>query len=266
MGHTLVDAIVLRHVDYADSDRIVTVFSRERGRLEGRARGVRKSAKRFAGHLDLFTRGRLSFQEGRGAPRLDGAEVTDAYLGVRADLDRLAWAGALAELALKLYGEAEAHPQAFDALVTALEHLDKAPELRPGLLHLLELRLLEEAGLRPHLDDCVGCGAEVGSGPAFVFHVARGGALCDHCVGADGGVEVEVGTLKLLSRGLRFSPQQAARLHFSPTALRETRALVWAFLRYHVGGGWRARRFLEEMQLGPTAPRAPGSEPSDDGR
>lgn len=259
MSRAVIDALVLRHTDYQDSDRIITVFSRDRGRLDGRARGVRKSVKRFAGHLDLFTRVKLTVSEGRGAPRFEGAEVEEAWLGMRADLDRLAWAGALAELTLKLYGEGEAHPAAFDALIHALTHLDTAPELRPGLLQVTELRLLEEGGLAPHLDACVGCGAGIEAGQRFVFHAARGGVLCVGCAGAGGGLAVDVGTLKALLRSLTFPPDRLDRIRFTGPAGEQCRLLVGSFLRYHVGGGWKARRFLEQVQgLAPSAGEGDG--------
>ena len=251
MARFVVDAIVLKHVDYADSDRIITAFSLERGRIEGRARGVRKSSKRFAGRLDLFTRGQVTIREGRGAPKLEAAEITNAYLGMRVDLDRLAWAGVFSELVLKLYGEGEPHPAAFASLAAALEHLDQPDPVRCGLLYLQELRLLQEAGLKPELGHCVGCGGEVGPGRTFVFHVARGGALCDRCLGVDGGLKVDAGTLRLLQRGMSFSPEKAGRLHFNAAALSQTKAIIWAFLRYHVGGSWRARRFLDQLLVGP---------------
>lgn len=250
MSFSVVDALVLRLVDYRESDRILTLFSRERGKVEGRARGVRSSRHRFAGRMDLLTRVRVNLKEGRGAPQIEEAEVLEAFLGIRADLDRLAWAAALIELVGRIYGEGEAHPTAYDTLLTALRHLDKAEVVSAGLLHLFELRLLDEAGLCPHLGSCVSCGEPVDGGRRFVFHVARGGALCEACQGADGGLVVAPGTLRTLERGLGLPLERAGRLRFSADAAEECRRLVQAFLGYHVGGTFKARRFLESLEQG----------------
>lgn len=243
-----IEALVLKHVNFKDSDRIVTLFSREQGRVEGRARGVRRSTKRYQGRLDLFTRVNLTVGR-RGS--FDGAEVIDAYMGMRDDLERIAWAGAFAELTLSLFGQDEPHPRAYDILCLAMAHLDGPDDPRRGYLHILELSLLKEAGLMPEFLACVECGAPVGIEDdgrprAFSFIASRGGTLCRRCQGSEALTPMGLGTLRSLERGLSMGPVGARRLRFTSDAEDEIARLIGGFLTYHVSGNFKARRFLEE--------------------
>ncbi|HEY0839497.1 MAG TPA: DNA repair protein RecO, partial [Vulgatibacter sp.] len=109
------EAIVLGVVDYGDSDRVVTLLTRERGRLPAFAAGARKSKRRFAGALDPFTRLAVRLSEGKGELYfLASCEVLSAHAGLRADLGRIGHAGYAAELCRELCREREPHPEIYD--------------------------------------------------------------------------------------------------------------------------------------------------------
>lgn len=247
MGEQTLQAVVLHFVDYRESDRIVTVFCRELGKISGRARGARKSVNRFPGRMDLFTRYLLVVGTGRGAPSFERADLVDAHFGLRQDLHRLAWASVLVELTDQLFGEAEPHPIAFDTLVTALKQL-AAPEVRVESVFRAELYLLREAGLLPQLGSCINCGREVGSGATFRFSPARGGAICSPCNPHDEGLVVNPGTLKLLEMSTLLPDERVAHLIFSEEARVQGRRILHTFLKYHVREGMKSLSFLESLE------------------
>src|SRR5436305_14058355 len=119
-------ALVLSTVDYGDADRIVTMFTRGRGKLSAFAAGARKSKRRFAGALEPFTLVRAQLCERRGETyRLDSVDIEAGFYSVRGDLPRIARALYCVELCRELTRDREAHPPLFALLVEYLEALEK---------------------------------------------------------------------------------------------------------------------------------------------
>ncbi len=119
-------AIVLRTVDYGESDRVVTLLSRERGKVSAFARGARASRKRFGGALEPFTllTAEVRVRGGSELLGLDSTHVLRGHGGIRGDLARIACAAYAAELARELVRDHEPHEELFELLVGYLELLD----------------------------------------------------------------------------------------------------------------------------------------------
>src|SRR5262245_38091169 len=108
-------AIVLRAVDYGESDRVITLLSRERGKVSAFARGARASRRRFGGALEPFTlvRAEVRSRSGSDLLGLDSVSALRAFGGIRGDLARIACAGYAAELARELVRDHEPHDDLF---------------------------------------------------------------------------------------------------------------------------------------------------------
>jgi len=240
-----ISAVVLRTVDYGERDRIVSLFSRERGKLSAFARGARVSRNRFGGTLEPFNLVAAEVRERAGAEiwELENAAVDRAFGGLRGDLARIACAAYASELARELVRDAEPHEDLFDDLAAYLARLDAAPAA-PWELRRFELRALDAAGLRPRLDGCARCGEPAGEG-AMRFDPAHGGVLCGRCRafasehGRDARAETLEG-LRRLQRGDAGEPPGAA-------AAAEARDLLTAYLEHQLGRRLKARRFLDEV-------------------
>lgn len=246
------EAVVLRVLEFGESDRIVHLLTPAWGRVTAIAKGAKRSRKRFSGTLDLFHH--LSVQLERRRPssmiRLEHTRLLDAHESLRVDPRRFALASYLTELLDRLATEGGMPRDAariFDAAVATLGGLEYLPA-DMGTLVLLELRLLAVLGLRPELTSCVRCGQGLGHAETTRFHVAEGGPLCALC-GADdaAAIPVQLGTLRALDHSLRIPLARLDRLHLSPRAQREARALVRRFQRFHVGLELRSERVVEGM-------------------
>ncbi len=253
------EALVLRVIDFGESDRIVHLLVPDSGRLTAIAKGARRSVRRFPGTLDLFNHLRIAVDARRAnaMARLDQAILVRAFGGLRAASARFALGCYLVELLDRLAPEGAARGDArrlFAFALDALERASRAPldlRLRP----LLELRALDALGLRPELRRCVRCGDELrgdaGSGlprVAIGFHVAEGGPVCPGCAGGvQGLLPVQLGTLRALEGALRLSPQQLDRLVLGARALEEARTLLARFHRFHLGVELRSERVLDEL-------------------
>ena len=254
------EALVLRAVDFGESDRIVHLLTPTLGRLPAIAKGARRSRRRFPGTLDLMNQ--LAVQVVRGRPaalaRLEGARLLRTYESIRGDAARFALGCYLLELLDRLAPEGGA-PRDLARLFAfargALDWVDREPPTQ-RMRVLLELRALDALGLRPELLRCVRCGRELaaserGSAAAALpipFLIGEGGPLCPTCAaGAHAAVlPIHLGTLRALDRALRFPLDQLGRLALGGDALLEAQRLVTRFLGFHVGVELQSRRILDE--------------------
>ncbi len=259
------EALLLRSVDYGESDRIVHFLMRNCGRLTAIAKGARRSRRRFPGTLDVFNRLQV---EGWLKPRasmafLEQARLIDPFLGLRSDPARYALASFLTEMLDRLSPEGIGVPEAERLYGFAVESLALLESVRPDptLRVLLELRALDALGLRPELGRCVRCGrvpgAEVDAGHSVSFFVPDGGIVCTACgLRLDGLVPMELGTLRTLRKGLRIDAALLPSVRLSPGALAQSERLVFRFQRFHVGVELRSERFLSEMLPAASGPPA----------
>jgi len=244
------EALVLRAVDFGESDRVVHLLVPETGRLTAIAKGARRSTRRFPGLLDLFNHLRVEVEPSRrgSLARLEHARLIDPFLGLRSDPRRFALACFLLELLDRQAPEGGARrdlERLFRFAIGALGSLaESQPDRRTQVL--LELRALAALGLRPELRLCVRCGREVGGAGPVDFHVPEGGPVCTSCQRpGDAGLSVHLGTLRALERGASLPLGQIGRLALAPPALAEALHLLDRFQRFHVGTSLRSRAFLE---------------------
>jgi DNA repair protein RecO (recombination protein O) len=242
--------IVLRTVDTGESDRVVTLLTRERGKVAAYARGARASKRRFGGSLEPFTLVAAEVRERSGSEllALDQVSPLEAFGGIRGDLARIACASYAAELARELVRDQEPHEELFDVLAEYLGGLSAAPA-RPAALRAFELLALRAAGLAPRLDACARCGGPLAPDRPVRFDPAAGGALCAACgpSAAPGGPSLSpaavVALLRLAEGGLAAADAEP----LLPPLGREARDALGAFIEHHLGRRLQARRFLEEV-------------------
>jgi DNA repair protein RecO (recombination protein O) len=242
--------IVLRAVDTGESDRVVTLLTRERGKVAAYARGARASRRRFGGSLEPFTLVAAEVRERPGSDLLGLEQVSplDAFGGIRGDLARIACASYAVELARELVRDHEPHEDLFELLTAYLGTLAAGPA-RPAALRALELGALRAAGLAPRLDACARCGGALAPDRPAPFDPGQGGTLCRACApaAAPGCPSISCATAAALERLADGGLAAAAAEPLSPPAGREARDALSAFVEHHLGKRLRSRRFLEEV-------------------
>ncbi|MBY0400437.1 DNA repair protein RecO [Myxococcota bacterium] len=250
------EAVLLRAVEFGESDLVVHLLTAETGRLTAIAKSARKSLRRFPGTLDLFNHLAI---EGRTRPRggmgfLERARLLDPHLGLRRDPARYALASFLVELLDRLSPESMEAVDSRPLFALTTNSLTLIEQVRPtpSLRILLELRVLDALGLRPELARCVRCGREPGEhvpdAHGVNFHVPDGGLVCSACArGQEGLVPIALGTLRALAAGLAVPIQGLASHELPADGLREAARLAFRFQRFHVGVELRSERFLDEV-------------------
>ena len=236
------EAVVLRSFRLGEADRVLHLYTLERGRIGAVAKGVRKTKSRFGARLEPLSHVELLLHEGSGELQtVTGVELIRSHHEAREEPYRLGVGLVGAEAMLRLFPEQEVNERAFRALARFLDVLDELEPRGPDerivdpLVLSFQLKLLWLSGYLPHLTSCAECGATSGLAG---YSPKAGGAVCAAC--AAGGVlplshEGLLGIEGLLQRPLA----DAGDAGLSERAAREALGVITASYEFH--GGFRLR-------------------------
>ncbi len=205
------EALILRQRKLGEADRILTLYTPTLGKIDAKAKGVRKTTTRLGGHLQPLNRVVVQMAQGHGADVVTGVETLDSFRHMREDLDLLSRGLYAAELTDRITPE---HVHSFPTYRLLFDTLRRLDEGAGGdtALRFFEMRLLDQSGFRPELERCVGCSRELEPVDNFFAPVA-GGSVCRGCVpGLAGRRALTPNGLKLLRLMQRGSYNDLARV------------------------------------------------------
>ena len=217
--------IVLRVAAHNESDKLVYLYSRERGRVTGLAKGALNSSRRFVNKLEEFSLLQMGYRPPRGGSGLlllTDADLLRSHLTLRQHYHRYVTAMYLCELVLRSTREEDPDPGLFGLLRWALGSLDEgAGALRTAaLFHLL---LLTHSGYRPSFSHCVLCQTMIHPARTFALLPGSGGLLCSVCQppSRSNHNRLSIQTLKILNSAQTGGPEWLSRLRFPEHAAAE---------------------------------------------
>jgi DNA repair protein RecO (recombination protein O) len=236
------EAVVLRSIRFGEADRVLHIYTLDRGRVGAVAKGVRKTKSRFGGRLEPLSHAELMLHQGSGELQtVTGVQLIRSHQTARDDYYRLSVGLIGAESMLRLFPEQEANERAFTALTRFLDLLDETPRVtdRPALDSLglsFQLKLLWLSGYLPHLTSC----AECGSDDALVGYSPRaGGAVCRACAGKAEAIALSPEGIRGIEALLGSPLADAVGLALDPRSTRDALKVITASYEYH--GGFRLR-------------------------
>jgi len=240
-------AIVLGYIEYGEADRILQLFTFEQGKITAIAKGVRKIRSRKAGHLEPFTRVNLFLAKGRNMDIITQAETIDPYMGLRQDLQRVAFASYVVEVLDRFTYEEGQNVSIFHLLAETLSRLESQdnPET---VVHYYEVRLLDLLGFRPQLFECIDCGQEILPESQY-FSPLAGGVACPRCGGRRSEAwKVDQDVLRYLRHLQRSKWSQVEKLEIPVKTEAGLADLVERYLTYLLERKLNTPQFLREIQ------------------
>jgi len=246
------EAIILRHADLGEADRLLTIFTPGRGKLRVVAKGARKPISRKSGHVELFMRTTLLIARARDLDIVSQAETLEAYRPLRDDLVRSTYAHYVVELLDRFTAEEEENAALYDLLADTLARLCETEN--PMLaVRFYELRLLMLAGYQPRLFDCVRCGRvlhEVESeAPPYGFDCGLGGVLCTECAQSRDALPLTLAALKVMRHALRVEWPAFAALKLRPLVARQVEQTIQRYISYILERNLKSVEFLRTLCL-----------------
>lgn len=231
--------MVLRTVKLGEADRIITLATKERGKVRAVAKGVRKTKSKFGARLEPISHISVQCYEGRELHTITQAETIDAFRVVREDLDRMRRALAMLEAVDNVIQEGESSPRLYQMLTGALRALEDRDS--PMVQAAFFWKMLSLEGVHPILDVCVGCGEHDAEIVAFDLNV--GGVLCRAC---RQGMAISPEALLLLRRTLGGDLGRVLQEEPGPAAY-EVEHLADESLEIHLERRLRSRHVLHKV-------------------
>ena len=248
------EGIVLRHINLGEADRLLTIYTREFGKLRQIAKGVRRPQSKKAGHLDLFARVSILAARGRELDVITQVEALDAYTGLRTDLELVGKAAYAIELVDQFTVDGESNSDLYALLTSTLERLCAGVD-RGSVIRHFELRLLDLVGYRPELFRCSRCGNEIRPEDQF-FSFEAGGVLCPNCGPAESNKRpLSLSALKVLRHYQRSTFEHAAQANVRSIVHKELDRLMEGFFNYLLERRLNSPGFLRRLrQIGRNTP------------
>lgn len=248
--HLTTKGLVLREVNYKESDKILTVLTAEEGKLTVSARGCRKKGSAIAASSQLLVWSEFTLYEYQGRWAVKEATTERQFTGVRSDLDKLALASYFAEVTEALAEEGQTESGLLSLTLNSLHALEKLP-IPPQLIKTaFEWKAMALAGYEPMADGCAVCGRSDPEDPRI--NLTAGVVHCAACrEGAGEGISMPItpSGLKALQHFVWGDPKKLFSVSVDQTSLRRLGEASEAYLMTQLERGFRTLDFYKSIQV-----------------
>ncbi len=232
---------------------ILTFFTPDKGKIATIAKYAKKSVKRFAGILELFSVVHIVCRLGRkkGLPVLTEATLQHPFDNIRSDVTKMAYASYWAEIINTWMENNQAQAALYALLYQLLGRLDHGRIPDPELSILFQLRFLKLSGFGPNLKTCARCDVKMEDipGEKIAFDLSKGGILCGQCRSRSSGKKMlSKGVVKQLQWVESGDLSRACRIRFNRRTVSEALDLLESFLPFHLGKAPRSLKVLQQIR------------------
>ncbi len=235
MGTYITEGVILKHKDYREADRIITIFTKEVGKLKAVARGSRKITSKLAGNLEPFTVSKLAFVRGRTFDTVTASDVTVNYRSLKERLSDVWIAGYISEVIDSSLVDNQRDVRVYKLLREVFDYIDAGSmtvSTRSAVVWYFVWRQLAFVGYQPELYSCLKCGLRITAQDNF-FSFRRGGLICSRCKqGSAEGQPVSRNAIKIIRIALEHTLEEISNIKVDTKIRTELNGLTGAFLSY----------------------------------
>lgn len=238
------EGIVIRTNDYGETNKIVTLYTREWGKVGVMARGAKKPNSRLAAITQLFTYGYFLVQKSSGLGGLQQGEIISSFRNMKEDIFLTAYASYIIELTDKCTDDKKPNPYAFELLFQSLNYINEGfdPEI---IMNIYEVKMLNSLGLHPTLNGCASCGSTDGT---FAFSIREGGFLCHRCLHKDPyHYKISPATVKLLRLFYFIDLSRLGNISVKDETKKELKRIISAYYDEYSGLHLKTKGFLKQL-------------------
>jgi DNA repair protein RecO (recombination protein O) len=249
--HITTNALVLREVNYKESDKLLTLLTQEQGKLTASARGCRKKGSAIGAGCQLLCWSEMVLYEYQGRWTVKEASTQRQFQGLREDLDKLALACYFAEVTELLAVEGLPSPELLSLVLNSLHALDQMHKPLAQVKGAFELKAMCLAGYEPLLEHCPVCGAEAPKEPRF--HLREGVLHCAKCreqVGEGISMPLNAQALSAMRHVAYGDPKRLFSFPIEGEGLRRFSDLTEAYLHTQLERGFHTLDFYKQLQNG----------------
>lgn len=238
----LSEGIVTRYTNYRENDRILSIFTIERGRIDAKARGCRKATSALLPACQPFVFGQFELYNSKDKYVVNQCEIKETFFPLREDYKRFAYGTALLQLANHAVQENEPNEALFSLLYHALSYLAYGAGAPEDLLCCFLIRFLDRIGYRPAITVCARCGRDIRSDARLFFSPELGGVCCAAC--ASHARPIGKTALEALRRMLLLSDVDMDKVRLTEALRGEILPALTGYVAHSLDYGARAFQVL----------------------
>lgn len=241
-----VEGIVIRTNDYGETNKIVTLMTRELGKISVMARGSKKTSSRLGAVTQVFTYGHFLIQIGKGMGTLQQGEIISSLKDLRQDIILTSYASLVVELTDKATEEKEKNPYLFELLLQTLNYINEGVDAEMLAL-MYQLKVLPLFGVKPNLDSCCSCNVTEGF---YAFSFREGGFLCQKCASKDEHkYNMNETAIKLVRFFYHIDIHRVGKISIKEENRVQIRYIVDYLYDEYTGIFLKSKRFLKQLDL-----------------
>ncbi|MBS4191334.1 DNA repair protein RecO [Bacillus sp. FJAT-49705] len=238
------EGIIIRATNYGETNKIVTLYTREWGKVGVMARGAKKPNSRLAAVTQLFTYGYFLIQKGNGLGTLQQGEMISSMRSIREDIFLTAYASYIVDLTDKGTDDRKPNPFLFELVHQTLNLINEGYDAEI-LVNIFEMKMLNSLGLYPVLNQCAICGSTDGH---YSFSIREGGLLCHRCFEKDPyHFKISSATVKLLRLFYFFDLSRLGNISVKAETKAELKRVITAYYDEYSGLNLKTKKFLNQM-------------------
>jgi DNA repair protein RecO (recombination protein O) len=238
------EGIIIRTTDYGETNKIITLYTREWGKIGVMARGAKKPKSRLSSITQLFTHGYFLVQRGTGLGTVQQGEMITSFRSIGEDIFLTAYASYIVELTDKCTEDKKPNPFHFELLFQTLNYMNEGfePDI---LMNIYEMKMLNVLGMNPILNQCSVCGSTDGH---FSFSIREGGFICHRCLDKDPyHFKLLPATVKLLRLFYYFDLSRLGSISIKEETKAELKKVITAYYEEYSGLQLKSKKFLNSM-------------------
>jgi len=245
------EGIVLKSIEYGDADKIVTLYTKNYGKIQAIAKGVRKTKSKFGSSIEILTHSMFLIYKGKNIDIISQTEILESFFTASKEIIKFAFASNCIEVLDKISIEGEINFDLFFLLREVLHYLKEAKD--PKLLTLsFKWKTLTIIGYKPSLDRCIICDSKLEAlevQKEIYFNISEGGVICDKCLfkNREGSVQVSFYFLKLSKKLLSTPLSVISKFAIPDIRIKELEKITDLYLCYYSDKIFKTDKFLKSL-------------------
>ena len=235
-------------MEYQEADKIVTIYTKDYGKITAIAKGVRKTKSKFGSSLEILTYSIFLFYKGRNLDIVSQTEILESFFSTSKEVIKFAFAANCVEVVNRLTEEREINIGLFNLLKEVLHYLKESND--PKLLTLsFKWQTMSILGYRPSLNHCCKCNKNVEDQKEMYFHIKEGGLVCNNCTAKDkeGCIKASLYFSKLVRKILITPLSTISNATIPDEKMKELEKITDLYIAYHSEKSFKTDRFLKSL-------------------
>lgn len=245
MGLYRTKAIVVGHRNLGEADKILTLFSPERGKIHTTARGVRRPRNRLVGGTQIFTYSNFLILEGKNLDNISQCEIIESFYKIRGTLDKMAYGLYFAELLRASTPMEDKNRKLFNFFLKTLYILQEWKDMEI-LSRVFEIKLLAIQGFSPELNRCTLCGSN--DKDDLKFSPSIGGIICKKCKTQGQAIPISIETLFALRKMLVSTYEELNGLQLNQEVKKQLSSCLIHFIKEHFDRPFKTLDFIDDIR------------------